>query len=163
MVPVCDKRYHIYNRFRHFGAEIKKSNDGKDWHIAVNTSIDKPHSRSSLPERLNLSAVLLSVPQTWQKYVPFYTPVPNGSCHKCSMNLSIHRICLCMTRLLCYPCKSLCGYHFCLCKTNTKLIETFLIPVYWCAVAVLQLTKIRLFACFVFPHTHPTLSIRTGI
>ena len=24
MVPVCDKRYHIYNRFRHFGAEIKK-------------------------------------------------------------------------------------------------------------------------------------------
>jgi len=23
MVPVCDKRYHIYNRFRHFGAEIK--------------------------------------------------------------------------------------------------------------------------------------------
>jgi len=25
MVHVCDKRYHIYNRFRHFGAEIKKS------------------------------------------------------------------------------------------------------------------------------------------
>ena len=24
MVPVCDKRYHIYNRFRHFWAEIKK-------------------------------------------------------------------------------------------------------------------------------------------
>jgi len=24
MVLVCDKRYHIYNRFRHFGAEIKK-------------------------------------------------------------------------------------------------------------------------------------------
>ena len=24
MVPVCDKRYHIYNRFRHFGAEIRK-------------------------------------------------------------------------------------------------------------------------------------------
>jgi len=24
MVPVCDKRYHIYNRFRHFGADIKK-------------------------------------------------------------------------------------------------------------------------------------------
>jgi len=24
MVPVCDKRYHIYNRFRQFGAEIKK-------------------------------------------------------------------------------------------------------------------------------------------
>ena len=24
MVPVCDKRYHIYNRFRLFGAEIKK-------------------------------------------------------------------------------------------------------------------------------------------
>jgi len=24
MVPVCDKHYHIYNRFRHFGAEIKK-------------------------------------------------------------------------------------------------------------------------------------------
>jgi len=23
MVPVCDKRYHIYNRFRHFWAEIK--------------------------------------------------------------------------------------------------------------------------------------------
>jgi len=23
-VPVCDKRYHIYNRFRHFWAEIKK-------------------------------------------------------------------------------------------------------------------------------------------
>ena len=23
-VPVCDKRYHIYNRIRHFGAEIKK-------------------------------------------------------------------------------------------------------------------------------------------
>jgi len=23
MVPVCDKRYHIYNRFRHFGAEIR--------------------------------------------------------------------------------------------------------------------------------------------
>jgi len=23
MVPVCDKRYHIYNIFRHFGAEIK--------------------------------------------------------------------------------------------------------------------------------------------
>jgi len=24
MVPVCDRRYHIYYRFRHFGAEIKK-------------------------------------------------------------------------------------------------------------------------------------------
>jgi len=24
MAPVCDKRYHIYNRFRHFWAEIKK-------------------------------------------------------------------------------------------------------------------------------------------
>jgi len=24
MVPVCDKRYHINNRFRHFGAEIKE-------------------------------------------------------------------------------------------------------------------------------------------
>ena len=24
MVPVCDKRYHIYNRFRHFWADIKK-------------------------------------------------------------------------------------------------------------------------------------------
>jgi len=24
MVPVCDKRYHIYNRFRHFWAEIRK-------------------------------------------------------------------------------------------------------------------------------------------
>jgi len=24
MVPVCDKRYHIYNRFRHFWVEIKK-------------------------------------------------------------------------------------------------------------------------------------------
>jgi len=24
MVPVCDKRYHKYNRFRHFWAEIKK-------------------------------------------------------------------------------------------------------------------------------------------
>jgi len=24
MVPVCDKRYHIYNRIRHFWAEIKK-------------------------------------------------------------------------------------------------------------------------------------------
>jgi len=24
MVPVYDKRYHIYNRFRHFWAEIKK-------------------------------------------------------------------------------------------------------------------------------------------
>ena len=24
MVPVCDKRYHIFNRFRHFWAEIKK-------------------------------------------------------------------------------------------------------------------------------------------
>jgi len=24
MVPVCDKRYHIYNKFRHFWAEIKK-------------------------------------------------------------------------------------------------------------------------------------------
>jgi len=24
MVPVCDKRYHIYNRFLHFWAEIKK-------------------------------------------------------------------------------------------------------------------------------------------
>jgi len=24
MVPVCDERYHIYNRFRHFWAEIKK-------------------------------------------------------------------------------------------------------------------------------------------
>jgi len=24
MVPVCDKRYHIYNRFRHFWAEIQK-------------------------------------------------------------------------------------------------------------------------------------------
>jgi len=24
MVPVCDKRYRIYNRFRHFWAEIKK-------------------------------------------------------------------------------------------------------------------------------------------
>ena len=24
MVPVCDKRYHIYNRFSHFWAEIKK-------------------------------------------------------------------------------------------------------------------------------------------
>jgi len=24
MIPVCDKRYHIYNRFRHFWAEIKK-------------------------------------------------------------------------------------------------------------------------------------------
>ena len=24
MVPVCDKRIHIYNRFRHFWAEIKK-------------------------------------------------------------------------------------------------------------------------------------------
>ena len=24
MVSVCDKRYHIYNRFRHFWAEIKK-------------------------------------------------------------------------------------------------------------------------------------------
>jgi len=24
MVPVCDKRYHIYNRLRHFWAEIKK-------------------------------------------------------------------------------------------------------------------------------------------
>jgi len=24
MVPVCDKLYHIYNRFRHFWAEIKK-------------------------------------------------------------------------------------------------------------------------------------------
>ena len=24
MVPVCDKRYHIYNRYRHFWAEIKK-------------------------------------------------------------------------------------------------------------------------------------------
>ena len=24
MVPVCDKRYHIYKRFRHFWAEIKK-------------------------------------------------------------------------------------------------------------------------------------------
>jgi len=24
MVPVCDKGYHIYNRFRHFGEEIKK-------------------------------------------------------------------------------------------------------------------------------------------
>jgi len=24
MVPVCDKRYHIYNRFRNFWAEIKK-------------------------------------------------------------------------------------------------------------------------------------------
>ena len=24
MVPVCDKRYDIYNRFRHFWAEIKK-------------------------------------------------------------------------------------------------------------------------------------------
>ena len=24
MVPVCDKRYHIYNRFRHFWAEMKK-------------------------------------------------------------------------------------------------------------------------------------------
>ena len=24
MVPVCDKRYHIYNRFHHFWAEIKK-------------------------------------------------------------------------------------------------------------------------------------------
>ena len=24
MVPVCDKRYHIYNRFCHFWAEIKK-------------------------------------------------------------------------------------------------------------------------------------------
>ena len=24
MVPVCDKQYHIYNRFRHFWAEIRK-------------------------------------------------------------------------------------------------------------------------------------------
>ena len=24
MVPVCDKRYHIYNRFYHFWAEIEK-------------------------------------------------------------------------------------------------------------------------------------------
>jgi len=24
MVLVCDKRYHIYNRFRHFWTEIKK-------------------------------------------------------------------------------------------------------------------------------------------
>ena len=24
MVPVCDKRYHIYNKFRHFWVEIKK-------------------------------------------------------------------------------------------------------------------------------------------
>jgi len=24
MVPLCDKRYHIYNRFRHFWPEIKK-------------------------------------------------------------------------------------------------------------------------------------------
>jgi len=24
MVPVCDKRYHIYIRFRHFWADIKK-------------------------------------------------------------------------------------------------------------------------------------------
>jgi len=24
MVPVCDKRYHTYNRFRHFWAVIKK-------------------------------------------------------------------------------------------------------------------------------------------
>ena len=24
MVPVCDKRYHIFNRFRHFWAEITK-------------------------------------------------------------------------------------------------------------------------------------------
>ena len=24
MVPVCDKRYHIYNRFRRFWVEIKK-------------------------------------------------------------------------------------------------------------------------------------------
>jgi len=27
MVPVFDKRYHIYNRFRHFWAEIKKNEE----------------------------------------------------------------------------------------------------------------------------------------
>ena len=35
MVPVCDKRYHIYNRFRHFWAEIKKL-----WNYPLSTVVD---------------------------------------------------------------------------------------------------------------------------
>jgi len=35
MVPVCDKRYHIYNRFRHFWAEIKKL-----WNYPLGPAID---------------------------------------------------------------------------------------------------------------------------
>ena len=36
MVPVCDKRYHIYNRFRHFWAEIMKL-----WNYPLQRFIDK--------------------------------------------------------------------------------------------------------------------------
>jgi len=35
MVPVCDKRYHIYNKFRHFWAEIKKL-----WNYLLHTGIE---------------------------------------------------------------------------------------------------------------------------
>jgi len=51
MVPVCDKRYHIYNRFRHFWAEIKKL-----WNYPLNknTSTTEKHFEEyehSLPSK----------------------------------------------------------------------------------------------------------------
>jgi len=43
MVPVCDKRYHIYNRLRHFWAEIKKL-----WNYPLYLTFYKLHVRSVL-------------------------------------------------------------------------------------------------------------------
>jgi len=59
MVPVCDKRYHIYNRFRHFGAEIKKlwnypfTACQKDETKHVTTDIALQFDRNCTPNKIN--------------------------------------------------------------------------------------------------------------
>jgi len=51
MVPVCDKRYHIYNRFRHFWAEIKKL-----WNYPL---IEWPSQQQSVHVHLYISPVTM--------------------------------------------------------------------------------------------------------
>jgi len=68
MVPVCDKRYHIYNRFRLFWAEIRKL-----WNYPLNSYV-KGHRYGTIPSRDLEHRVGVLVLYIWELPMTFITP-----------------------------------------------------------------------------------------
>jgi len=87
MVPVCDKPYHTYNRFRHFWAEIKKL-----WNYPFCSPVAGPHLGDRNPlvcrDTEALEAWLLHMLQTTEHELryPEHLARPTQTCHTHGQN-----------------------------------------------------------------------------